>query len=199
MRALKVLIVILVMLGVCAPSFGYVLVYNVVSRVRAVDNDAGKLVGTAVKGYLVMDFNDANNDFNEAAWITYGKDSESVLVYTGPDDPGANVTLSGNYQSVSMFTGDGWTIMVAGKIVNKAIGLSNRAPIAYTMSGNFIVDSGSVYDGDMFDGDILTGSGAITITLNTVKTKAANQASESIDDVSGDLTDALDAADYTGV
>ncbi len=86
------------------------------------------------------------------------------------------MAIYGNYQTVSMLTADGWSIMVVGKITNKAIGLAaGKQPIASTMSGNFILDGCTIFDGDMFDGDVLTGSGSITITLNTVKTKAANR------------------------
>jgi hypothetical protein len=199
MRMLKVWVVVLAMLAVSAPSFGYVLVYNVISRIRAVENYAGSMVGLAVRGYLIMDFNDTTGDFNEAEWLTFGTDSERTKVYTGPDDPQAEVAIYNNYQTVSMLTPDGWVIMVVGKITNKAIGLSGKKPIACTMSGNFTVDGGTVFDGDMFDGDVLTGSGSITITLNTVKTKAANGASETIDDAFLDITNVFDAADYSGV
>ncbi len=70
MRMLKVWVVVLAMLAVSAPSFGYVLVYNVISRIKAVENYAGSLVGLAVRGYLIMDFNDTNGDFNESEWLT---------------------------------------------------------------------------------------------------------------------------------
>ena len=196
---LKVWVVVLAMLAVSAPSFGYVLVYNVISRIRAVENYAGSMVGLAVRGYLIMDFNDTTGDFNEAEWLTFGSDSEGTKVYTGPDDPGAEVAIYGNNQTVSMLTGDGWSIMVVGKITNKAIGLTGKKPIAYTMSGNFVLDGCTIFDGDMFDGDVITGSGSITITLNTVKTKAANGASETIDDAFLDITNVFDAADYSGV
>lgn len=200
MRMLKVWVVVLAMLAVSAPSFGYVLVYNVVSRIRAVENYAGSMVGLAVRGYLIMDFNDTTGDFNESEWLTFGKDSEGTKVYTGPDDPQAEVAIYNNYQAVSMLTPDGWSIMVVGKITNKAIGLAaGKQPIASTMSGSFILDGCTIFDGDMFDGDVITGSGSITITLNTVKTKAANGASETIDDAFLDITNVFDAADYSGV
>ena len=75
MRTLKAWMVVLVMLAVCAPSFGYVLVYNTLSRVKAVDSVAETITRVAVRGYLVMDINDANGDVNDAYWLLYGRDN----------------------------------------------------------------------------------------------------------------------------
>ena len=192
MRTLKVWMVVFVILAVCAPSFGYVLVYNTISRVKAVDNDTSALANIAVRGYMVMDFNDTTGDFNEAQWLTYGRDITNAKVYTLPDDPSPTLEVSGRYQSISMLTGDWWTVTVVGKITNKYISTAGKKLIAYTLSGGFTLD------GYVLNGDLLTGSGSMIMTLNTTKTKAANDASEKIDDAFGDITDALDTAGYIG-
>jgi hypothetical protein len=186
--------VIAVMLAVCAPSFGYVLVYNVISRVRAVDSDTESIAGIAVRGYLVMDFNDTTGDFNEAGLITYGKDLDKTKVYTLPDDPGANLAVNGRYQSVSMLTGEGWQIIVVGKITNRYINNTDKQLIAYSMTGNFTLDGGTA-----LYGDLLTGSGSMVMVLNSTKTKAANEASDSKDTVLDNLTILLEDADYVGI
>jgi len=194
MKTLKVWMVIAVMLAVCAPSFGYVLVYNVISRVRAVDSDTESIAGIAVRGYLVMDFNDTTGDFNEAGLITYGKDLDKTKVYTLPDDPGANLAVNGRYQSVSMLTGEGWQIIVVGKITNRYINNTDKQLIAYSMTGNFTLDGGTA-----LYGDLLTGSGSMVMVLNSTKTKAANEALDSKDTVLDDLTILLEDADYIGI
>jgi hypothetical protein len=193
MRTLKVSMIVLVMLAVCAPSFGYVLVYNTISRVKAVDNDTSSLANLSVRGYMIMDFNDTTGDFNEAQWLTYGRDITATKIYTLPDDPDPTVEVSGRYQSVSMLTGDWWTITVVGKITSKYINATDKKPIAYTMTGGFTINGYVLY------GDLLTGSGSLIMTLNSTKTKAANDASETIDEAFLHITDTLDAADYAGI
>ena len=62
------------------------------------------------------------------------------------------------------------------------------------MTGNFIIEEGgAVLNMDQF----LTGSGAMGVTLNSIKTKAANLAATSVDDTLTTLTDALDTLLYT--
>ena len=188
MKTLKALMVIAIILAACAPSFGYVLVYNVISRVKGV-TDLDSPIGVAIRGYLVLDIN-ASGDLNEADWLTYGKDTDGIKTYTS-ESPDPVLTVNGRYQTITMDTGDGWSIIIMGRITAKNIGLTDKQAIAYTMAGNFIVNGGFVLDSDQ-----LTGSGAMVITLNSTKTKAANQATESIDDVIDDLTTALESAGY---
>jgi hypothetical protein len=194
MRTLKVWMVVLVMLAVCAPSFGYVLVYNTLSRVKAVDSTAEAIVGVAVRGYMILDINDANGDVNDAYWMVYGRDGEGTKVYT-VDGLDPTLTINGRYQSFYIETGTGWFVTVVGKRTNKDIGLAaGRQLIAYTMSGGFIIpDGGIVLNADQF----LTGSGSMGVTLNSTKTKAANGASDSLDDTLDDLITAVEAGGYS--
>ena len=96
MKNLKVWMVVTVMLAVCAPSFGYVLVYNTISRAKAIDSVAETITRVAVRGYLVLDINDANGDVNDAYWLLYGKDNYGDKVYTVEGlDP--VMTIDGTY------------------------------------------------------------------------------------------------------
>ena len=192
MKTLKVWMVVTVMLAVCAPSFGYVLVYNTLSRVKAVDSVAETITRVAVRGYLVLDINDANGDVNDAYWLLYGKDNYGDKVYTVEGlDP--VMTVNGTYESIYATTGGGWIATVVGKRTYKNVGLATKQLIAYSMTGNFIIEEGgAVLNMDQF----LTGSGTMGVTLNSTKTKAANLASESISDVVDDITTALETAGY---
>lgn len=193
MKTLKMWVVILAMLAVSAPSFGYVLVYNALNRVKAVDSAAETLVGTAVRGYLLLDINDANGDVNDSYWLIYGKDTGAAKVYTWSGlDP--DLSISGRYQSIYMETGDGWTATVVGKITNKNIGLAaGKRAVAYTMSGNFVIVGGVVLDATQY----LTGAGAMVLSLNSTKTKAINLASQSIDNAFDALITEVEAAGYS--
>jgi hypothetical protein len=199
MRTLKVWMVVLVMLAVCVPSalcstsVGHILIYNTISRVKAVDSETSSLVGKAVRGYLVIDVNEAG-DINEAYWFIYGRDGEGAKIYS-ENWIDLDLSVDGKYQSISMETAEGWFVTVVGKITSKDIGFTdNKQQIAYSMSGNFIIPDGFVLD----SAEALVGSGAVVITLNSTKTKAANAALDSIDDVLADLEDVA-LAGYTGV
>jgi hypothetical protein len=194
MKTLKVWMVVTVMLAICAPSFGYVLVYNTISRIKAIDSVAETITRVAVRGYLVLDINDANGDVNDAYWLLYGKDNYGDKVYTVEGlDP--VMTIEGTYASIYATTGGGWIATVVGKRTYKDIGVAaGKQVIAYSLSGNFIIEEGgAVINMDQF----LTGSGAMGVTLNSIKTKAANLASASVDDTLTTLTDALDTLLYT--
>jgi hypothetical protein len=192
MKNLKVWMVITVMLAVCAPSFGYVLVYNTLSRIKAIDSVAETITRVAVRGYLVLDINDAG-DVNDAYWLLYGKDNYGDKVYTVEGlDP--VMTIQGTYASIYATTGGGWVATVVGKRTFKNVGLTDKQLIAYSMTGNFIIEEGgAVLNMDQF----LTGSGTMGVTLNSTKTKAANLASKSVDETLTVLTDALDTLLYT--
>ncbi len=193
MRTLKTWLVVMVLLAVCTPSFGYVLVYNTLSRVKAVDSVAETISRVAVRGYLILDINDTSSDVNDAYFMIYGKDSEAIKVYTleGLDPV---LTIDGLYQSIYTETGEGWYVTVVGRRTYKDIGIAaGKQLVSYSMTGNFIIpDGGVVIKTDEF----LTGSGAISVSLNSTKTKTANLASDSVYDAIDDLVAAIEAAGY---
>jgi hypothetical protein len=191
MKTLKVLLVVLAMLAVTAPSFGYILVYNAFSRIKAVDSETNALVGVAMRGYLIMDINDADGEVNDVYWLTYGKDGEGTKVYTLAT-PDLQLSVNGKYQTIYMNIDEGWFVTVLGKRTSKNIGLVERELVAYTMSGYFIILDSSVFDLTQ----LLRGSGTMVITLNSTKTKAANAVYEAIDDVLEDVEAALILAGY---
>jgi hypothetical protein len=191
MKTVKMWIVIAAMLAICAPSFGYVLVYNTLSRVKAINSTTESLVGVAVRGYLLMDINDAG-EVNDSYWLVYGRDGEGTKVYT-IDGLDPVMSTAGRYENIYMDTPNGWSVIVVGKITSKNIGLVDRELVAYTMSGNFIISGGVVLDASQF----LTGSGAMVVTLNSTKTKTANLATDSIDDTLDNLIIAVEADGYS--
>jgi hypothetical protein len=193
MKTLRVWMVVLAMLAISAPSFGYILVYNAFGRLKAVDSENDALVGVAMRGYLIVDINDADGDVNDVYWLTYGKDSEGTKVYTLAV-PDFQLQVNGKYQTVYMNIDEGWFVTVLGKQVSKYISLVERELVAYTMSGNFIILDSSVFDLTQ----LLRGSGTMVITLNSTKTKAANTAGDAIDDVLDDVIMALEALGYSG-
>ena len=193
MKTLRVWVVILAMLAISAPSFGYILVYNAYGRLKSVDSEADRLVGVAMRGYLIIDINEADGDVNDTYWVTYGKDGEGTKVST-LSVPDLQLEVNGKYQTIYMNIDEGWFVTVLGKMSSKNIGLAERKTVAYTMSGNFIILDSTVFDMTQ----LLRGSGTMIITLNSTKTKAANTAADAIDDVLEGILDELDAAGYSG-
>ena len=193
MRTLKVLLVVVAMLAVSAPSFGYILVYNAFGRLKAVDSETDTLVGIAMRGYLIMDVNENDGDLNDVYWIGYGKDGDGAKVYT-VSVPDLQLNVNGKYQTVYMNVDEGWFVTTLGRISNKNIGLADRQPVAYTMSGNLIILDSVVFDMTQ----LLRGSGSMVISLSSSKSQAANTAHDEIDDVLDNLLTLLETAGYSG-
>jgi hypothetical protein len=193
MKTLKVLVVLLAMLAISAPSFGYILVYNAFGRLKSVDSEADRLVGVAMRGYLIIDINDTDGDVNDTYWVTYGKDSEGTKVST-LSVPDFQLEVNGKYQTIYMNIDEGWYVTVLGKTSSKSIGMADRTTVAYTMSGNFIILDSVVFDMTQ----LLRGAGTMVITLNSTKTRTANTAADAIDDVLDDILTELDDAGYSG-
>jgi hypothetical protein len=177
MKTLRVWLVILAMLAISAPSFGYILVYKAYGRAKSIDSEAETLVGAIVRGYLIIDINDADGDVNDTYWITYGKDSEGTKVST-LSVPTLELSVNGKYETVYMDIDEGWFVTVLGKRSSKNIGTAERQIVAYTMSGNFVIYDGMVYD----DLQVLRGSGSMVVTLNSTKTRAVNTDPNTVDE-----------------
>jgi hypothetical protein len=191
MKMLKMLAIVVVLLTVCAPSFGYILIYNTFGRVKAVDSQATTLNGIVLRGYMILDINNADGEVNDVFWICYGKDTLGAKVYT-ESVPNIEFQVSGKYQTLFIDVDAGWTATVLGKMSSKAIGLADRKTIAYTMSGNLVIVDSTVFDATQ----LLRGGGSLVVTLNSTKTKAANTADDTFDDVIGDTETALESAGY---
>jgi hypothetical protein len=193
MNKLRVWILVLVMLSVSAPSFGYVLVYKTYGRLKAVNSEANSLAGVPIRGYLIMDLNETNGEVNDVYWVTYGKDTEGTKVYT-LSVPDLQLQVCGRYQSVYMNIDEGWFVTIIGRQTYKNVGLAESKPLAFTMSGSFIV-----YDSIAFDmTQLLRGSGTMVTTLSSTMTQASNQATKTVDDVLNDVITLLEAAGYSG-
>jgi hypothetical protein len=190
MKTLKVWAIVIVMLAVSAPSFGYILVYNAFGRVRSVDSETNTLVGVVIRGYLILDINNADGEVNDLDWICYGKDGDGTKVYT-ESIPYLELEVDGKYQTIYIDIDDGWFITLVGKITNKNIGLGSKQAIAYTMSGNLII-----VDSSVFDAQTLRGGGTMSITLNSTKTQTFNADANDIEDAIGSIETTLEAAGY---
>ena len=199
MKRLLTLTVVMLVLALCAPSYGYVLVYKVTGKMKAVEWSGSTLGNTSVKGYLAINIDDSN-DANYAQLILYGKDTSDNLVYfldglSSGEDITWNVT--GDVIGVDVWDYTDpfeYEFMMTGKVklVDVGYGLSNKKTAASSLKGSLVSWWGQLLDGNQE----LFGSGAATMTLDTKQTKTANIGLSSVDDVITTLTDELEAKGY---
>ncbi|MGA2092506.1 MAG: hypothetical protein ABSH16_03735 [Sedimentisphaerales bacterium] len=191
MKTLKVWVIVIVMLAVSVPSFGYILVYNTFGRIRAVDSITNTLAGVMLRGYLVLDINDNNAVVDDFDWICYGKDGEGdkVYMYNTPDD--LQIEVDGRYETLYIDVPSGWQATLFGRITNRNIGLGSKQAIAYTMSGNLIL-----LDSFVFDDQTLRGGGSMSMTLNSTQTINANADANDVAGVTNTIEAALGVLGY---
>ena len=195
MRKLLGLTVVLAALCVCAPSYGYILVYKVTGGMKAVEWNSGKIISVSVKGYAAIDINDSNEAIDDKQIVLYGKDASGSLNYY--EDSLAKVSL---FQVASVVELDVWDynspffyeFVMTGNVKLTDIGASSKELAASSLSGSLITWWAQLLDSSQE----LFGSGAATMTLDTTQTKAANQGSLSVDAVISAFIAGLEAKGY---
>lgn len=205
MRKLLGLTVVLAALGVCAPSYGYILVYKVTGGMKAVEwNVQKKIISVSVKGYAAIDINDSNGAVNDKQMVLYGKDASGNLKYyeDSLDEDHAGVDL---YQIANVVELDVWDynspfyydfIMTGNvKLTDVGLGASSKKLAASSLSGSLVTWWAQLLDSSQE----LFGSGAATMTLDTKQTKAANQGSLSVDAVISRFIAGLEAKGYQSI
>ncbi len=99
MRKLMGVLAVLLVLGICYPSYGYILTYRGTIPVKGVDvNDNNDLVTVPLKAFLVLDVNEANQSaiVADANLILAGKRPDKSLKYAVLSTSDANVFLTVN-------------------------------------------------------------------------------------------------------
>ncbi|MGB7582285.1 MAG: hypothetical protein WBL85_07570, partial [Sedimentisphaerales bacterium] len=74
MRKLLTMFVLLGVLGVCAPSYGFIVVYKVAISYKTLATDYDTIAKGAIKGVLVMNIDDSSEPavIDEAQFVLYG-------------------------------------------------------------------------------------------------------------------------------
>jgi hypothetical protein len=188
MRKISTILVALVMLAMCASSYGYFLIYNVSTTVGAVDfaTEFDLKVSIPLKGYLVLVLNDSDvvQDFN---LILYGKDASTpkkpvYVLLNSLQSSGSNYLnlyvddsfsytfydfrISGEVENPFNFQG-----LVMGKKSIKNVGSTpGNREVAGSLKGSFLVFTGMLLD----IRQDLEGTANISMTLNNTYTKGAN-------------------------
>jgi hypothetical protein len=183
MKRLAVLCLIIGLIGVCSPSYGYILVYKLTSTIKTVETDANAMMNVKVSGYLALDINDVEEIVDDSRMVIYGKDADANKVYYVEDfsgNPRVEWTEEGAYLTVEMINHRGifyYDLRLTGKIKEKDVGFGadDLRNAASSAKGSMYSTHGSLFD----QGQTLFGSGSATMTLDTKKTKAANDVTPS--------------------
>ena len=175
MRKLLAGMVVLVMFGMCASSYGYFLIYKVSTSVKGVDDETATTV--PMKGYFILNFDDFGG-FQDANLVMYGKnpDKEKVYVvlnYTGNEYLDVGVWEKGDYCFLELGGNYSFAFggLLSGKMKAKDIGLDDDVDVANSMKGVFWVEEGMLLDSSQ---DI-SGTANISATLWMLATKGSNE------------------------
>jgi len=196
MKRLAGICVMLAALAVCAPTYGYVLVYDVYGTLRAVDAVTGAIDRTMVQGYLVTEVDEAENAVVGTEAILYGRDENGNRVYT--ESQTINTVIYDNSVVVVGDIGQGGSIVLTGGRMGmwpRNIGLVNRVNAANMLDGDIRVIDGALFDLDQ----VLTGASGITAMLDLMQTRSANRAGDGLGDVVGDIISRLETRGFVPV
>jgi hypothetical protein len=203
MRKLLTLFVMLAVLGVCAPSYGYLLIYNVSSTFKGVDSDANSAENVPIKGFLVLDMNDPNETLDDAEMVLYGKDADKAKVYfveTFGGDAGIDWTVEGDFVTVDLEDSSDpfdYEMRLTGKIADKNVGLGadDKKGVANSLKGTIVSWQGMIFD----DSQVLFGSGITSMTFYPGPTKSYNEDDATIDEVVADIQSFLEHKNYNEI
>jgi hypothetical protein len=195
MKRLAVLSVVLVVLGVCVPSYAYVLVYDVFGTVRAVDIEADDVDRTTVRGSLVVDINEDEGMAVSAELVLYGRDAGNTRVYIVTD--AVNMALYNSQGVVVMDDGQGVSMVMTGQRARRVtnIGLSQGKRVISVLDGSILIRESALFDVDR----VLFGSGSMSAMINLQQTRSANRATEAVSSVVDDIIGRLEARGYTAL
>ena len=91
MKRVAVVCVLAAVLGVCSQSFGYVLVYDVWTQVKAVDIQTNTMSRTMAWGKLVVDMDEEQGWATAANLVLYNRNRDGQGVYTLSDSMGITI------------------------------------------------------------------------------------------------------------
>jgi hypothetical protein len=197
MKRLAMLCVLAAVLGVCSQSYGYVLVYDIGSQVRAVDTDTNLMDRTMVRGTLVVDINETLGAATAGELVLFHKDWDANGVYTVSDKVG--ITIYGNLVVAVIDTNapGGHIIMTGntGRMWGRNIGLADRKNVAYMLNGSIQLNGGVLFDPN----ESLVGTGDISAILDFWQTRSANMNGDSVGDVVDGIITFLQSRGFTGL
>jgi len=180
MKRLLALFIMLAVLGMCAPSYGYILIYKAQIYGKALDLDNTSIEYGKVKAYVVVAIADGE-PVPKLAEIADGCDgilhAEVIFYdrYKGPkfyavDDPYMQlITPAEDCAAITINEYDNnYQCNMVGKLKPTNIGLEGKKYVAKELAGSMLMN------GTFFDLTDIIGAATVTATLDTKLTKSAN-------------------------
>lgn len=190
---MKKLVMLLIVLAVCLPSYGEILIYKVATVAKVYEVDSQEFVNAAVKSYIVIEVNDINslNVINDVE-IRYFKNAVGNKVQ---DTVNINLDLSREVLAGKRFDaviasydepGD-ITGTLLGKTAMAFVATGVKKSIPTKLEGQLLVD-GTVQTLN------IVGTAKMVATLKTDWTKTSNDFglsfAETVSEIQGFLSDA---------
>jgi hypothetical protein len=197
MKKLGMLFVMLAVVCVCVPSYGYMLVYNMSGSYKTLETTAEILYSSSFKGYLVMDVNDANGAINQSTAIIYGKNAGGGKVYITVSDVVYACGQYGQYMNIELYMKDYQfdTVMI-GKVKTMDVGGSLFTGVGTSLKGHLLFyEDGYLLDNTQY----FTGSGTSSLSLNKSRTKEANVYGDTVDYIVNEYQSLLTGKGYVGI
>jgi hypothetical protein len=192
MKRLAAICVLLAAIVLSAPSYGYVLVYNVSGTLRAVDTQTNNWDRTMVQGLLVADVEEGIVVGTDV--VLYGRDEEGNRVYIESD--AVTMTLYGDSAAVVGDVGQGGSmVLTGGRMRGRNRGRDIASNVPSMLDGDIRVIGGTLFDADQ----TLTGAGDLSATLDSMQTRNANRTGQTLDDVINGIIMRLEARGYVDI
>jgi hypothetical protein len=190
---MKKLTVLLIVLAVCLPGYGQILIYKAATVAKVYEADSHEFVTAAIKSYIIIEVNDINSlNVINSAEIRYFKDAVGNKIQ---DTVAINLDLSrdtlagkkndaviASYEEPGDITG-----ILLGKTTQVFIATGQKRSIPIKLDGQLLID-GTVQSLN------LVGTAKLTATLKTAWTKTANDFdlsfAEAVSEIQGFLLDA---------
>ncbi|MGD0077443.1 MAG: hypothetical protein ABSB91_02320 [Sedimentisphaerales bacterium] len=222
-RAGKKLMLLLVVLAMCLPSYGIILVYDVTTKINGAvsikgqpDSNDWVIKGKTAKAYFIVDAaTNGTGNVASAKFLPFGKDPNNNKVFV----QNSSIVIAGNKATILPNDKKGhdiWMLditsvtnalaevndvdVTAAKVVGKTITFKAHGitfgELSTSLSGSAIAGS----NGDEADGDPeVFGTGAMTIKFDHKLTTNAFENSLSFNATVSDIEDLLTSKHYTGV
>ncbi len=208
MKKLMALSLVLAVFVLCAPSFGYILIYKVSGKIKGVDwnYENPPAASVSIKGYLAfnIDIIDYVETITEAQIVIYGKDRGSYPVYYIDNLTDPNKTAlwndAGIITALDILDSDGdfnYEFTMTGKVkdIDVGFGWDDTRPAAKSLKGVLTSWWGRILD----PSQNLFGSGTASMSLDSKKTKNANYYAYDVNYVITSFIGTLEAKGYNEI
>jgi hypothetical protein len=180
---MKRLFAIIIILVLCRPVYGEVLVYNISGSTKGVDIETGNYLRQQLRGYLVLDASISQVKVNSSALIFIGSDASNAKIQETVPDIVFEFRKTAEWLSIELYDESyGMDCVLTGGAKSADIGSANKENVAKGFNGNIVI-SGTL---PLIDRDARS-SGPIKLKLDANTTKDANKKTMSFLQVVADL------------